>query len=124
MDRGLLSLMRRYQWNLTQDQRDNLTRYLETFPVLKSLYLAKQRLNKLLRIKNLTAKHAKKFLVRLLKLIGQFAQSPAKTLANTLTSWIEPIVRMRRFSKSNGITEGFHTKIERRFQVRSATLIN
>lgn len=112
MNRGLLSLMRRHQWNLTQDQRDKLARYLEPFPVLKSLYLAKQRLNKLLRIKNLTAKHAKKFLVRLLKLIGQFAQSPAKTLANTLTSWLEPIVRMWRFSKSNGITEGFHTKME------------
>ena len=24
-------------------------------------------------------------------------------------SWLEPIVRMWRFSKSNGITEGFHT---------------
>ena len=27
-------------------------------------------------------------------------------------SWLEPIVRMWRFSKSNGITEGFHTKME------------
>lgn len=112
MNRGLLSLMRRHQWNLTVDQRHNLARYLEPFPVLKSLYLAKQRLNKLLRLKNLTAKHARKFLARLLNLIAQFAQSPAKTLANTLTSWIEPIVRMWRFSKTNGITEGFHTKME------------
>lgn len=112
MNRGLLSLMRRHQWNLSQEQRDNLARYLESFPVLKALYFAKQRLNKLLRLKNLTARHAQRFLGRLLKLITQFAQSPAKTLANTLTSWIEPIVRMWRFSKSNGITEGFHTKME------------
>ena len=112
MNRGLLSLMRRHQWNLSQEQRDNLARYLEPFPVLKALYFAKQRLNKLLRLKNLTARHAQRFLGRLLKLITQFAQSPAKTLANTLTSWIEPIVRMWRFSKSNGITEGFHTKME------------
>ena len=35
-----------------------------------------------------------------------------RTLAATLTSWLEPIVRMWRFSRSNGITEGFHTKME------------
>ena len=112
MNRGLLSLMRRHQWNLTQEQRDNLARYLEQFPILRSLYLAKQRLNKLLLIKNLMPKHGRKFMARLLKLIEQLAQSPARTLAHTLTSWLEPIVRMWRTSKSNGITEGFHTKME------------
>jgi hypothetical protein len=30
----------------------------------------------------------------------------------TLTSWLEAIVGMWRFSKSNVITEGFHTKME------------
>ena len=112
MNRGLLSLMRRHQWNLTQEQRDNLARYLEQFPILRSLYLAKQRLNKLLLIKNLMPKHGRKFMARLLKLIEQLAQSPARTLAHTLTSWLEPIARMWRTSKSNGITEGFHTKME------------
>ena len=34
------------------------------------------------------------------------------TVTETLISWLEPIVRMWRFSKSNGITEGFHTKME------------
>ncbi|GAB3324595.1 hypothetical protein GCM10027565_08940 [Bordetella tumulicola] len=47
-----------------------------------------------------------------LALIRQFEQSPAKALAATLLSWLEPIVRMWRFTKSNGITEGFHTKME------------
>src|SRR5690554_4523764 len=42
----------------------------------------------------------------------QFEQSPARALAVTLKSWLEPIVRMWRFTKSNGITEGFHTKME------------
>jgi transposase len=37
MNRGLLSLMRRHQWNLSQEQRDNLAKYLEPFPVLKAL---------------------------------------------------------------------------------------
>ena len=29
-----------------------------------------------------------------------------------LTSWLDPIAMMWRFSKSNGPTEGFHTKME------------
>jgi transposase len=33
-------------------------------------------------------------------------------LAKTFTSWLEPIVMMWRFSKSNGPTEGFHNKME------------
>ncbi|MGA1206642.1 MAG: transposase [Litorivicinaceae bacterium] len=42
----------------------------------------------------------------------QFAHSPAASLARTLTSWLEPIVRMWRYRYSNGMTEGFHTKME------------
>ena len=33
-------------------------------------------------------------------------------LGQTLESWQEEIVRMWRFSRNNGITEGFHTKME------------
>lgn len=47
-----------------------------------------------------------------LALIEQLSNSPAKALAPTLTSWLEPIIGMWRFSKSKGITEGFHTKME------------
>jgi len=34
------------------------------------------------------------------------------TLGDTLYSWSEEIVRMWRFTRSNGITEGFHNKME------------
>ena len=37
---------------------------------------------------------------------------PLRALAKTLTSWVEPIIAMWRFSKSNGITEGFHNRME------------
>lgn len=111
-DRGLLSLMRRHQWRLTDDQKANLGRYLARYPVLQALYEAKQRLATLLLIKTANGRYAKKQLPKLLALLRQFSDSPAKSLANTLMSWIEPIVRMWRFSKSNGITEGFHTKME------------
>ncbi|WP_211217781.1 transposase [Fodinicurvata sediminis] len=89
-----------------------LTQYLEERPVLKALYAAKQRLMRFLLMKTLNAKRAKKVLLRFLALLEQFDKSPAKALATTLRSWLEPIVRMWRFSKSNGITEGFHTKME------------
>jgi transposase len=35
-----------------------------------------------------------------------------KTLGETIEKWQEEIVRMWRFSKTNGITEGFHNKME------------
>jgi transposase len=37
---------------------------------------------------------------------------PLLTLADTLESWREEITRMWRFTRNNGITEGFHTKME------------
>ncbi len=110
--RGLLSLMRRHQWNLSAEQQTKLAQYLEPYPVLQALYRAKQRLMRFLLLKTLNAQRAKRLLPRFLALIAQFANSPARALADTLTSWLEPIVGMWRFSKSNGITEGFHTKME------------
>lgn len=35
-----------------------------------------------------------------------------KTLGKTLYAWREEIVRMWRFTKNNGITEGFHRKMK------------
>jgi len=110
--RGLLSLMRRHHWKLAEPQRARLHQYLAQYPVLESLYFAKQQLAGFLVMKTVKARRAKHLLAPFLALIEQFAASPAKALANTLKSWLEPIVRMWRFSKSNGITEGFHTKME------------
>jgi transposase len=111
-NRGLLSLMRRHQWKLEPGQRLALQAYLAQWPVLEALYRAKQRLMTLLLVKTVNAKRARRLLPKLMRLLEQFAQSPARGLAATLRSWIEPIVGMWRFSKSNGITEGFHTKME------------
>jgi transposase len=111
-NRGLLSLMRRHHWKLRPEQRLNLNQYLAQYPVLKAIYHAKQQLNQLLLIKSIRAKKAKKMIPKLIRLLNQFENSPAKGLANTLTSWIDPIIRMWRFPYSNGITEGFHTKME------------
>ncbi len=111
-NRGLLSLMRRHAWRLSDEQRANLARYLEDYPVLQAMYEAKQRLNRYLLLKTLNAKKAKQMLPGFLELLDQLSASPLKRLARTLESWLEPIVAMWRFSKSNGITEGFHNKME------------
>lgn len=106
-NRGLLSLIRRHHWKLAEQQKVRLHQYLAQYPVLQSLYFAKQQLAGLLVLKTVQAKRARKMLPQLLMLLEQFAHSPAQALACTLRSWREPIVRMWRFSKSNGITEGF-----------------
>lgn len=111
-NRGLISLMRRHQWNLKEEQHANLMTYLASYPVLLQLYVAKQKLVRLILLKTLTAKRARKKLPRLLELLDQLRDSPLRGLAKTLISWLEPIVAMWRFSKSNGITEGFHNKME------------
>jgi len=93
-------------------QKQRLHQYLAQSPVLQALYFAKQQLNGFLVMKSVKRKRAKQMLPKFLALLTQFEQSPARALAATLKSWLEPIVRMWRFSKSNGITEGFHTKME------------
>ncbi len=110
--RGLVSLMRRHPWKLSDVQKNHLGQYLEAFPVLKAIYAIKKRLMNFLLLKTVKAKRAKRLLPRFLTLIQQLMNSPARPLAETIQSWLAPIVRMWRFSKSNGITEGFHTKME------------
>ncbi|PCJ49946.1 MAG: ISL3 family transposase [Gammaproteobacteria bacterium] len=111
-NRGLLSLMRRHQWNLRDEQHANLMDYLAEFPVLQQLYVVKQKLIRLMLLKTLNRNRARKKLPQFIRLIEQLKASPLHTLAKTLTSWLEPIVAMWRFSKTNGITEGFHNKME------------
>jgi transposase len=111
-NRGFLSLMRRHEWRLSREQRDNLMVYLDDFLALKVVYEAKKQFNQLLLLKPLTRKRAKRASPKLRALTEQLSASPPHSLANTLTLCLEPIVAMWRFKKSNGMTEGFHTKME------------
>ena len=111
-NRGLLSLMRRHEWHLREDQHANLMTYLADYPVLQALYAAKQSLMRFMLLKTLSVRQARAQLPKYLALLEQLRNSPLRALARTLTSWMEPIIAMWRFSKSNGITEGFHTKME------------
>lgn len=114
-NRGLLSLMRRHQHNLKPEQREKLNCYLKTFPALEPIYYFKQRLAALLLIKSRTRKQCEILAPRFLKAIADLKQAIFPQLVQlgaTLQSWAGEISTMWRFTRNNGITEGFHNKME------------
>ena len=113
--RGLLSLMRRHKWNLSAEQVLNLYSYLDGYPGLKAIYDFKQNLTRLLLTKKKTRDQCRKLIPIFLDYVHKLKESmlpPLVTLGKTLESWQEEVVRMFRFTKSNGILEGFHNKME------------
>jgi len=57
----------------------------------------------------------RKSIPKFLEMVMALKQSPFQALASlgrTFYQWKEEIVRMWRFRKSNGITEGFHRKMK------------
>ena len=113
--RGLLSLMRRHRHNLKPEQVDKLQAYFQQFPVLAEIYRFKQRLCYLLLKKHRTRKQCVPLVKRFLKALHELSQAGLAQLVQlgqTLTSWATEIAMMWRFTRNNGITEGFHTKME------------
>ncbi len=114
-NRGLLSLMRRHEEKLKPDQRLKLLAYFQKYPALQVIWEFKQKLCRLLLIKHRTQKQCKRLIPLFLKYVQQLKDSPFENLSilgRTFESWSSEIVRMWRFTKSNGITEGFHNKME------------
>lgn len=114
-NRGLLSLMRRHAKNLSAEQAVKLAAYLAQHPALQAVYQFKQRLCHLLLTKHRTAKQCRQLIPRLLRSIADLRSSgfpQLRTLGDTFASWKDEIARMWRFTRNNGITEGFHTKME------------
>ena len=113
--RGLVSLMRRHRHNLTPEQQARLEQYFDQFPVLRGIYRFKQRLFYLLLKKHRTRKQCAHLAHRFLRAIEDLKTvglAHLVSLGNTLSSWATEIAMMWRFTKNNGITEGFHTKME------------
>ncbi len=68
-----------------------------------------------LTAKNQSKRQCRTLVRRLLEAIDQLRQSgfrDCQKLAKTLQSWQQEIARMWRFSRSNGITEGYHRKMK------------
>ena len=114
-NRGLLSLMRRHAENLQPLQKIKLQAYFSKFQALGAVWEFKQKLCRLLLVKRINQQRAKRLVPTFLRLTQQLLDSPfepLQTLGKTLRAWDKEIVRMWRFSRSNGITEGFHNKME------------
>jgi transposase len=113
--RGLLAALRTNPENLTAKRLQKRDAYLKQQPAIKSIYQFKQQLRRLLMKKTLQARRCKRVIPLFLKMITALKQSPFKrlvTLGKTLYQWREEVVRMWRFTKNNGITEGFHRKMK------------
>jgi transposase len=114
-NRGLLSLMRRHRHHLRPDQQLRLTAYLEKYPALELIYRFKQRLCYLLLKKHRTRRQCEGLVPRFLTALDQLRHAGLAQLVQlgqTLSSWSQEIVAMWRFTRNNGITEGFHNKME------------
>jgi transposase len=114
-NRGLLSLMRRHRHNLKPEQQLRLANYLAQHPALETIYRFKQRLCYLLLKKHRTRHQCEALVPRFLRAVYQLREAGLAQLVQlgeTLSSWSEEIVAMWRFTRNNGITEGFHNKME------------
>lgn len=63
----------------------------------------------------LTQQACRKVIPTFLEMLDDLKRSAFKALASlgkTLTAWKDEVARMWRFTKSNGITEGFHRKMK------------
>ena len=112
--RGLLSMMRRHRHNLKPEQMTKLEAYFEKLSGLGEIYRFKQRLSYLLLKKHRTRTMCalgQRFLKALHEL-SQCGLAQLVKLGETLASWAVEIATMWRFTRNNGITEGFHTKME------------
>ena len=113
--RGGLRVLRKRPENLTDRQREQLEALLVRHPALRPIYEKMRAICDLLNLKTQSARRCRQHARRLLTHIEQLRRSgfdALNTLAKTLQSWLEPLARMWRFAKNNGITEGFHRKMK------------
>lgn len=113
--RGLLAALRTNPDNLTEYRLKKRDEYFNQHPAIAAIYAFKRKLHRLLMKKTVQARRCKKLIPIFLKMIQALKESPFKrlrTLGKTLYEWREEVVRMWRFTKNNGITEGFHRKMK------------
>lgn len=114
-NRGLLRLMRMHRKNVPEKSRPKLERYLERNPAVAAIYEKKEVLMAKLLLKSIGQYGALKHVREFIGHVNDLLECPFEALqqlGRTLQDWSEEIVRMWRYKKSNGITEGFHNKME------------
>ncbi|MGC6567894.1 MAG: ISL3 family transposase [Akkermansiaceae bacterium] len=113
--RGYLAAMRKKPSRLNTRQKKRLQELFVQHPVLEPFYQNLHQIRQLMNQKNKPKKQCSRLIKQLLRHIRELKDSsfkPLETLARTLWDWMEPIACMWRFTKNNGITEGFHRKMK------------
>ncbi len=113
--RPYLAALRTRPDRLSDRRREQLHELFRRYPAFRPIYRQMRKLIDLLCRKHRTKAQCRQLARQLLRLTRQLAQSgfaPLATLASTLESWQEEIACMWRFTKNNGITEGFHRKMK------------
>jgi transposase len=114
-NRGVLAALRTKPERLTEKRKAQRDSFFKDNPAIESLYWFQQRIHSLLLKKMMNKKQCKLLIKEFLEIIKMMRDSPfaaMQKLARTFYQWREEIVRMWRFTKSNGITEGFHRKMK------------
>ena len=114
-NRGILALLRTRADRLTPDKQKKRDAFLAQNPAIEAIYQFQQQLHQLLMNKSLNQNKCREVIPIFLDMLSDLKQSPFKALAalgKTLTAWKDEVARMWRFTKSNGITEGFHRKMK------------
>lgn len=114
-NRGILAALRTKPERLTEERKALRDSFFTENPVIESLYLFQQRMHNLLLKKMMNKKQCRHLVKEFLEIIEMMKESPfipLQKLAKTFNQWKEEIARMWRFTKSNGITEGFHRKMK------------
>jgi transposase len=113
--RGIAGLLRKAPEKLAASEKERLEAVFKKHPVLRLVHTEMHEFRELLNQKHQTVAQAKKLIPRLLSHIKRYKAekfAPMQTLAKTLQSWRGEIAAMWRFTKNNGITEGFHRKMK------------
>lgn len=112
---GLIRAMSTKPPSLSSKKKETLTRYFEKQPVIKSLWVFWQELTELCRHTGKNKSACRKFVKDLLEKIEILRTTPFRplqALSRSLKAWLNPIGRMFRYDRSNGVVEGFHRKMK------------
>jgi transposase len=114
-NRSWLGLLRTRYDRLDAHRKDSLQKLLAQKPALAAIHAIKEQLCGLLCLKGQHRVSCRSHIAKLFSLIKTLRETPfeaALTLAKALSDWSQEIARMWRFSRNNGITEGFHRKMK------------
>ena len=113
--KGQLGLLRKAPHKLTPEQNTPLEALFKSHPAGRIIHHKMHEVRELLNQKHQTKFHCRQVAQRFLALIENLKTSgfeAMQNLARTFQNWKDEIARMWRFTRNNGITEGFHRKMK------------